>query len=78
MSVVVGYVLVRTVDSNGNALVESVTIGTDEGWDLAELVDLEVLGRDTLCRLSLNDLDLDVVGLGHSANGGGAGVTLWQ
>src|SRR4051794_21454787 len=69
---------VRTVNGNGNTLVESVAISTYEGWDLAELVDLEVLGGDTLGWLSLNDLNVDVVGLSHSANGGGAGVTLLQ
>lgn len=57
---------------------ESVAISTDEGWDLAELVDLEVLGGNTLGWLSLNDLDIDVVGLSHSANGGRAGVALLQ
>jgi hypothetical protein len=30
--------------------VESVTISTDKGWDLSELVDLEIIGGDTLCR----------------------------
>lgn len=30
----------RTVDGDGDSLVESVAISTDEGWDLAELVDL--------------------------------------
>tara|TARA_R110002060_G_scaffold12882_6_gene18349 strand:+ start:231 stop:482 length:252 start_codon:yes stop_codon:yes gene_type:complete len=68
----------RTVDGNGNALVESVTISTDKGRDLAELVDFEVFGGNALRWLSLNDLDVDIIGLGHSANGGGAGVALLQ
>lgn len=55
---------------------ENVSISTDESWDLSELVMLEILRGDTLRRLSLNDLDIDVVGLGHSADGSGAGVTL--
>lgn len=55
---------------------ENVSISTDESWDLSKLVKLEVFGRDTLRRLSLNDLDIDVVGLGHSTDGSGAGVTL--
>ena len=29
---------------------EDVSIGTDEGWDLSELVDLQVFGRDFLGR----------------------------
>lgn len=54
---------------------ESVSIGADKGWDLSKLVQLEVLGGDTLRRLSLNNLEVDIVGLGHSANGSRAGVT---
>lgn len=67
----------HTVDSDGNALVESVSISTDESWDLAETVELQVLSRDTLGRLGLNNLEVDIVGLCDSADGGGAGVTLW-
>ncbi len=37
-----------TVDGNGNALVKSVTISTDKGWDPSKPVQLEVLGGDTL------------------------------
>jgi len=63
-------VLKRTVNSDGDALVESVTISTDECWDLSELVELQVLGRDTLCRLGLNNLELETIGLCDSKNGG--------
>lgn len=48
---------------------ESVTISTDECRDLAELVELEILFRKALARLSLDDLDFDVVGLGHCKDG---------
>lgn len=58
----------HTVDGNGNALVEDVAVSADEGRDLAELVKLEVLSRDTLRGLSLDKLDVDVVGLSHCKN----------
>jgi len=57
-----------TVDGDGNALVEGIAVGPDEGWDLAELVDLEILSGNTLGRLGLDDFDIDVVGLCNSAD----------
>lgn len=65
----------RTVNSNGNGLRESKAILTEEGGDLAKLVGLEVLDRGS-AGISLNDVELNVVGLCHSQNGGGAGVAL--
>lgn len=59
----------RTVDGDGNSLVEGETISTDKGWDFAELVDLEVLSRDTLGWLGLDDIELDVIGLCNCTNG---------
>jgi hypothetical protein len=56
--------------------VEGVAICADEGWDLSELVDLEVLSRNALGRLGLDYFDVDVVGLCNSTNSSGAGVTL--
>ncbi|THX29268.1 hypothetical protein D6D10_08970 [Aureobasidium pullulans] len=66
----------RTVDGNGNALGEDVAVGTLEGGDLAELVELEVLGLDTLGRLGVNDVKVEAVGLCDGQQGGGTGVTL--
>jgi hypothetical protein len=66
----------RTVDGNGNGLVENVAISTDEGWDLAETVVLEVLSIDALGWLNVDDLKIDVVGLGHSPDGSRARVGL--
>ena len=59
----------RTVDGNGNGLVEGVSISADESWDLSELVKLEVFGREALDWLGLDNLEFDVVGLGHCKNG---------
>jgi hypothetical protein len=66
----------RTVDGNGNALGEDVAVGTLEGGDLAELVELEVLSLDTLGRLGVNDVKVEAVGLCDGQQGGGTGVTL--
>lgn len=48
---------------------EGVAISTYEGRDLAELVDIEVLGIDALNRVGVNDLKVDVVGLGNCFDG---------
>jgi hypothetical protein len=48
--IVHGKKIPLTVDGDGNAFVEGVTICPYEGWDFSELVDLEVVGGDTLCR----------------------------
>jgi hypothetical protein len=48
--------------------VEGETILADEGWDLAKLVDLEVFLWNTLRWFSLDDLELDVVGLCNCAD----------
>ena len=72
----VGTIGQRTVDGNGNALGEDVAVGTLEGGDLAELVELEVLGLDTLGRLGVNDVKVEAVGLCDGQQGGGTGVTL--
>jgi hypothetical protein len=66
----------RTVDGDGDALVESVTISADKGWDLPKLVDLEVLGGEAFRRLGLDDLEVNVVRLGNGTNSSGAGVAL--
>ena len=47
---------------------ERVAVSTNKGRDFAELIDLQVLSRNALGRLGLDDLKLDVVGLGHSAD----------
>jgi len=49
--------------------VDSVTVGTDECRDLSKLVELEIFVGKALARLSLDNLDFDVIGLGHCKNG---------
>lgn len=67
---------ILTVDGNGHALGEDVTIGALKSGNLSKLVELEVLGRDTLGRLGVDNLKVEVVGLSDCANGSAAGVTL--
>jgi hypothetical protein len=56
--------------------VEGVSISANESWDFSKLVELEVLLRDTLSRLGLDNLEIDVVGLCNCTNGSRAGVAL--
>lgn len=65
-----------TVDGNGDALDQDVAVGALEGGHLAELVELAVVIADALGRLGVDDVELEVVGLGHGEDGGGARVTL--
>ena len=68
---------VLTVDGNSNALAENVAIAALERGNLAQLVQLEVVGADTLGWLGVHDLEFDVVGLGHGEEGGCAWVALF-
>lgn len=67
---------VLTVDSDGNGLGENEAVGALEGRDLAELVDLQVVRRDALGRLGVDELDVEAVLLCDRKEGGGARVTL--
>lgn len=53
------------------------TIRTLEGGNLAELVELQVLGG-RVDGVDLNDLEVDLVGLRDGADGRGASVSLLQ
>lgn len=67
-----------TVDGDGHALVQDVAILTLEGGDLAELVELQVVGGGA-GGVNLDDLEVDIVGLSHGANGRGTRVVLqWE
>ena len=48
---------------------ESIAICANESWDLAKLVDFEVVRGDALGMIGLNDLELDVVCLGNCFDG---------
>ena len=66
----------RTVDCDSDTLVEGVAISANKGWDLSELVDLEVFGGDALSRLGLNNRKFDVVCFCYCLNGSRARVAL--
>jgi alanine-alpha-ketoisovalerate/valine-pyruvate aminotransferase len=65
-----------TVDGDGNALREDKAVSALEGGNLAELVELQVLGRDTLRRLSLDELNVEAILLRDGQERGRAWVTL--
>jgi hypothetical protein len=64
-----------TVDGNGNALGQSEAILAEEGGDLAQRVSLEVL-NSRVGGVSLDNGEVDVVGLRNHLDGGRAGVVL--
>jgi hypothetical protein len=45
-----------------------VAVGSNEGRDLAKLVDLEILSRNALGRLSHDNFEVDVVCLSDGEN----------
>jgi hypothetical protein len=65
----------RTVDGNCHDFGQQEAIGTDEGWDAAERVQLEVLG---ICdgSFGLDKLDVEFVGFGDSKQNSGSGIAL--
>jgi hypothetical protein len=67
-----------TVDSDGDALGEDKAVSALEGRDLAELVELQVLSRDTLGWLSLDKLDVEAILLRDGQERGSARVTLLE
>lgn len=66
----------RTVDSNGNCLREHEAVSTLEGGDLAELVQPQVLLRDTLGRLCVDELNVEAILLCDREKRRGARVAL--
>ncbi|KAH8637504.1 Gst,Glutathione S-transferase [Alternaria alternata] len=65
-----------TVDSNGDALREDKAVSALECRDLAELVELQVVLRDTLGRLGVDELDVETILLRDGQERGGTRVTL--
>jgi len=66
-----------TVDGNGNALGEDVSIVANERRDLAQLVDLLVFLGDTASgKVEFLDLELEAVGFGNRLEDYGAWVAL--
>ena len=66
----------RTVNGNSDALRQLIAILTDKGWNLPEMIDAQIIVRETLGWLSLHNLKLDFVLFGYCTNGNGARVAL--
>lgn len=64
-----------TVDSNGDALVKDVAIRALESWDLAQLVELQVLGGG-LGDIDVDNVEVETVGLRDRLDGSAARVSL--
>lgn len=69
---------VLTVDGNGHALSQDVAISAFKCGHLAELVELLVVLRHAVCRLKVHNVEVKVVGLGHSKDGRGARIALGE
>lgn len=71
---------IHTVDGDGDGLSEDEAIGTNEGGDLAQRVELGVLSalveRGVHIALSRDHLDVQVIALGRDQDRDGARVVL--
>ena len=67
---------VRTVDGDRHAFGQHIAVCTLERGDLAQLVELEVFVREAFSRLSVNELDVEIVCLGNRENRRSARVGL--
>jgi len=67
---------VHTVDCDSNSFGQDVAVGAFEAGNLAKVIDLEILLGHTLRRLSMDNLEVDVVGFGDRKDCDCAGVFL--
>ena len=68
----------HTVNHNGNTFCEFIAVGANKGRDSAKRIDLQVVLREVVVRIRLNDLEFQIVGLGDSENGSSACITLYK
>lgn len=68
----------RTVDGDSNALGEEVAVAALKSRDAAQFVELAVVVRDTLARVGVDKLDVEVVGLRDGEQRHGARVALQE
>ncbi len=64
-----------TVDCNSYALAEDVAIGALERWNLAKLVEQQVV-RARVRGINFNNVKIEFVGLCNGLDGSAAGVAL--
>jgi hypothetical protein len=67
---------ILTIYGNGNAFRENVTVGTDKSRNSTQLVQFAVVLRNTLTRLCVNELKVEVVGFGDYTDSGRARIAL--
>lgn len=65
----------HTVDGNSYALAEDIAIGALESWDLAKLIEQQVV-RARVRGINFNNVEIEVVGLCDGLDGSAAGVAL--
>jgi hypothetical protein len=66
-----------TVDGDGHDFAQDIAVAPLEGGNAAQLVELAVVIADALARVSLDKLDIEVVGLGDDEEGLGARILLF-
>lgn len=66
----------HTVDGNGNRFCQLVAILPDERRDFAEMIDAQIVVRDTLAWIGFYNLKVDIVDLSYCTDGSGTGVAL--
>ena len=60
----------RTVNGNGHAFGQGIAIASDKGGDFAKMIDLEVVLRDTVRWVGLDNVQIKLVGIRYRSNGG--------
>ena len=66
----------HTVDGNSNGFCQFVAILADEGRNFAEMIDAQVVIRDTLAWIGFYNLKVHIVGFGDYTNGSRTRVSL--
>lgn len=68
----------HTVDGNGDCLGQLVTIGTNEGRNFAQRVDLQIVLGKFMWWLRMDYVKIKLVGLSYDSNRSGTWVSLSQ
>lgn len=66
----------HTIYSDCDSLGQFVAICSNKRWDFAQLIDLEVVGGDAFCGLSVDDIEIKLVLLSHGFDSRGSRITL--
>ncbi len=66
----------HTVDGDGHAFGQDISIFALEGRNLSQWVDFQIVGRGIRARLVLDELKLNIIGLCDGENWNSAGMIL--